>query len=500
VKAAIGQSSSGHGGATGNVQTEARRAARLRSNRTPMAQAGDQVRASGTHKTIGELEADVVDVSIHGARLSFASSAGQGREVLLGDQIDPLVIRCNGELVYRGVGTVTRAVEHADHVELGVELQQAAVQLDQLYRASTRRSAHQRWSRAQESLLSTSIDAGVRRWATELAGFLETTQRFLDREETDLAAADLATQEATADELLNAVTPDIIARMNASALELRDLAVNIRPGAEAEHRAFVQARLNHYMEAAPFIWRAKHKPLGYAGDYEMMNMLYRDHREGATLFGKALNVWATQQPAARANINRIDYIGAKIKSAVDKAASGRVRIASIGCGPAREVFAFLTAYPELGERLDVALIDQEERAIAHCERTLAPLAARTGARVRVIKESARRLLTDMQIGNALGECDLIYSAGLFDYLPDRSFTALLTILHRALAEGGTLLIGNVATHNPDRAQMEYIVEWFLHHRSPEQLYGLASGLKPEPRSIDVESEPTGLNLFLTIQR
>ena len=60
----------------------------------------------------------------------------------------------------------------------------------------------------------------------------------------------------------------------------------------------------------------------------------------------------------------------------------------------------------------------------------------------------------------IGERQIIYSAGLFDYLSDRSFAALLGTLYEALAGGGQLLIGNVDVSNPTRYFMEYFAEWF----------------------------------------
>ena len=43
-----------------------------------------------------------------------------------------------------------------------------------------------------------------------------------------------------------------------------------------------------------------HKPLGYAGDFEMMNMLYRNESLGDTLFGQALSRVILDCDAARA--------------------------------------------------------------------------------------------------------------------------------------------------------------------------------------------------------
>ena len=75
-----------------------------------------------------------------------------------------------------------------------------------------------------------------------------------------------------------------------------------------EHRAYCKLHLGPFLTQSPFLRRALEKPLGYAGDYEMMNMLYRDPAEGDTLFGRALNC-VSPTSRAQANKNRIDYIG-----------------------------------------------------------------------------------------------------------------------------------------------------------------------------------------------
>ena len=48
--------------------------------------------------------------------------------------------------------------------------------------------------------------------------------------------------------------------------------------------------------------------------------------------------------------------------------------------------------------------------------------------------------------------ELIYSAGLFDYLEGRMFSRILGVLYGGLSAGGMLAIGNVAAHNPDVAR------------------------------------------------
>jgi extracellular factor (EF) 3-hydroxypalmitic acid methyl ester biosynthesis protein len=410
------------------------------------------------------------------------------------------VFECAESRIYEGAASIVRIERRESSAELGLDLEGAKIDLDAVYRMIARRAAAERWARARERSPFALVSPEFRSWVAELKEFLEKARAFLDAEEATITAWDLTSRTAVSRQLLDTVAPDIVARMNLAGSELQGLVGGLARERHDDYRAYCHPQLGPLLCASPFLERARSKPLGYAGDYEMMNMLYREHAEGASLFGKALNLYATQSPVARANINRIEFLGRKIEAAVAARGTGRARIASVGCGPAQEIQTFLATRPELGKYLDIALIDQEERAISYCERALAPLAAETHARIRVIRESVRRLLTDKKLGQTLGECELIYSAGLFDYLNDRTFDALLGTLYGALAERGVLAVGNVAALNPDRFAMEYFTEWFLNHRSPDDLRARAGSLQPAPSSVEVGSEPLGVNLFLVVQR
>jgi extracellular factor (EF) 3-hydroxypalmitic acid methyl ester biosynthesis protein len=262
------------------------------------------------------------------------------------------------------------------------------------------------------------------------------------------------------------------------------LAEGLDPETYTTRKALCADLLQPLLAQSPFLRRALEKPLGYAGDFEMMNMLYRDPWEGDTPLGRALNVCFTDEPAATANKNRIAYLDELIR---EKAGNASLRIASIGCGPAKEIEVLLAEAPEFGPRLDVTLVDQEQLAIDQCARTI-PTARRC-------KAGLRELLHGDWPGP--GECfDLIYSAGMFDYLGDGLFEAVTRKLFQALAPGGELVIGNVAAHNPSRWIMEYFADWCLIHRAPTELIELgarSSGTQPW-----VDADPSGINLFLHI--
>ena len=457
--------------------------------------------ARGRHGSLGVITAAVLDVSYYGVALQVNQPSSEGEVVLSGDRLEDLTITdVEGNNLFHGAAVIRRVSDRDNQLVIGVEFEAAGLDLGELYRRGTRRSFGERWkdviNRAEQGGISPEFKA----WVLDLRTDLERIRDFLDAEEKALESVDEMSRREALNQYLAEVTPVLNDRMTQAARELTLLVRGVPDDQEAAWRNFIRSNLVHLIDRSPFMKRALHKPLGYAGDYEMMNMLYRDHAEGSSLFGKAMNVWVTQEAAAQANINRIELLQSYVQDALAAKPEARVRIASIGCGPAHEIASILQRCPELGPRLDVALIDQEERSIAFCERTLSPLANRTGARIQFIRESIRRLLVAKELSRALGQRELVYSAGLFDYLNERSFNALLAALYETVVPGGVLAVGNVAINNPSRAIMEYFYEWFLIHRSREDLLQFAERLRPGPARMEVRAEPLGLNLFLTVRK
>lgn len=442
-------------------------------------------------------KAHVEDLSPHGAALVIDARQVTG-PYLAGDRLPDVQIRSARGLLYDGAAIVRRVAERGEQLVVGVELASQSVDLAELYRHDARHGFAERFAAAEQGLHLDEISPEFKAFVADMRAYLEAMRAFLKKEEEALRGEDQLSRDEALAQYVDEAGPQVVARLAAFADELNRLVGHLSDREHVQHRSFLRTHLLPLWMEAPFMRRAYEKPLGYAGDYEMMNMLYRNEVEGDSLFGKIVNLYATQEGAARANINRIEYLGAQIREVVAKRSEPRVRMASIGCGPTREIRSLLEAEPQIGPRLDVALVDQEERSIAYCERTLGPLAMQTGARVDFMRESIRRLLTTRRLSEALGPRALIYSAGLFDYLSDATFARLLSTLYEALVPGGLLLIGNVAAHNPSRWPMEYYVEWFLIHRSPSDLLALADKLEPRPSAIEVQSEPTGINLFLRI--
>jgi len=456
-----------------------------------------ELSAVGLHSSLGTFDASVDDLSLHGIRLIVKRDDRDGL-FLAGDRLNFLRLVANEHVLYSGDALVRRVSERNDAWILGIELGDHAIDLAALHRLHRRTGVAEKLRSALEEHAGVSNE--FKAWVVDLLEFFVATKRCLDQEEAALGQTDRWTREESLRDYVAEAAPIVNERLGRASSELSEFVTDLSESAHAAYRSFYRRHLCDYFHRSPLLRRAYHKPLGYSGDYEMMNMLYRDHAEGETLFGRVLNVYACQEAAARANINRIGYLNERIIGLIAANPGRRLRIASIGCGPSHEIRTLLEQHPELGRSIDVALVDQEERAIEYCERTLSPLAARTGARIHFIRESIRKLLTAKSLGAALGERDLVYSAGLFDYLSDRSFQALLRVLYSATVEGGHMYIGNVdLERNTTKWSMEYASDWYLIHRTPAHLRELANVL-PNPNLVDVESEPLGVNLFLHVVR
>lgn len=252
------------------------------------------------------------------------------------------------------------------------------------------------------------------------------------------------------------------------------------------HKQYFQMAIHPVALKAPFNRRCFEKPLGYPGDYLMMEMIYSDPYQGESLFTKLLNTHSLSLPIVEAVRNRSSYIGEIIKSAVTDTPDAS--ILNVGSGPAWEIREFLRD----GCNARFYLLDQEKNALEFVRKRLDGNSGSTF----FLNEGIKRLIKlDFHI-----RFDLIYSTGLFDYLSDRLATRLIESLYGLLKEEGKLIIAN-ARYNPQRVWMEHGVEWYLRYRNREELLNLAEGLYPVSSNIHVEAENMGqLFIFLIIKK
>ena len=191
------------------------------------------------------------------------------------------------------------------------------------------------------------------------------------------------------------------------------------------------------------------------------------------------------QEAPRALLNRKKYFVDILNSLEEK--DGKRDVLNIGCGPSQDVIEFLS---QGKSHIFFQCVDYDKNAIEYS--------------YNKIKEKGFLSNIEFHRDNALKfrpskQYDLIWSAGLFDYLDAKTFGILLARQLDFIKPGGEIVIGNFSLNNPTRDYME-CGNWFLHHRSPDDLIKIVTDCGISPEKISVKSESLGVNLFLHISR
>ncbi|HWB10817.1 MAG TPA: class I SAM-dependent methyltransferase [Pirellulales bacterium] len=244
--------------------------------------------------------------------------------------------------------------------------------------------------------------------------------------------------------------------------------------------------------------RARFKPRGYAGDFEMFERFWRRQCCEHPL-GRLLDHYFQSQAAVEAVRTRTEQIAAAAVDHYSASQSDPYRLASVGCGPAIDVALAVEAIPpSQRSRLQITLLDLDEAALDHARGRLAGwLSPR---QIVAARENLYRLADRPKSAALLQEADCLICSGLFDYLPDDSAQKLLRSFWTHLAPGGTLIVGNFAPHNPTRAYMEWIGNWYLIYRTADELSHLAAAAGIPPSRFAIGAERLGIDLFVVADR
>lgn len=259
---------------------------------------------------------------------------------------------------------------------------------------------------------------------------------------------------------------------------------------------FFRNEVGNSIFEAPFANRVYHKPLGYAGDYEMMNIIYRQEAEGKNLYAKCLHKYFIEKPAAAAVRNRATYLNGRIKKAIrEHKSDDPIRILSVASGPAKEIQHFL-ADGDIGDKkIEFHLIDQDMDSLKHAQRQLYTLAKHNKNIEFHFHNTAIKNIIARGLG--LKGFDLIYSAGLFDYFSEPVAQLAGQKIFEGLRVGGQLIIGNFNVENPNQFEMDLALDWRLIYRSKDDMKQLFGHL---PGDMAMETENLNINLFFTITR
>jgi hypothetical protein len=228
-----------------------------------------------------------------------------------------------------------------------------------------------------------------------------------------------------------------------------------------------QHALHKVLLESPFTRRAFEKPRGYAGDAVLMDLIYgmTSPSDDLTPLGGMLYGYEFDSPCFRSVRTR----RAMLAREIDAVAASRpdTHVLAVASGHLREIEWSRAAR---AGTVSMTALDQDRDSLECIDREYGRYRVATvGA---TIGDVLRRSLQ-------LRPADLVYAAGLYDYLEDDLASTLTAALFRVLKPGGRLLLANFTPATHDAAFMETFMDWHLVYRTAEDVRGLTASIPPD---------------------
>lgn len=224
-------------------------------------------------------------------------------------------------------------------------------------------------------------------------------------------------------------------------------------------------RLKNLVLQDPLTARSLAKPRGYAGDARLLDMIYfpsKVNLASTSPIGRAVFKFTS-----RTNISR-DLRKRKqiVADSIDQAAkTDNLQVLSVASGHCREIELSKSIRENNFERF--ICLDQDLRSLTEIDRKYSCFGINTVA----------SSIADMIKGNVeLGKFNLIYSAGLYDYLSNRLAKKLTKFLYNSLLPGGKLILFNVVQNYKEIGFFESLMDWPLIGRDESQMLAFADDL------------------------
>ena len=423
----------------------------------------------------------------------------------LSESLDDFRILAGGRTVYRGRAIIRSLVNRDSGLVCQVGLDEFWLEPDAAAAGVSPGSAGGIKAFFKEWQKTHHIRPEFKVAVSDLQTFLYELRLWLGQLEWTLPMTGQDERESAGRDLCGQIGPSILPVLSGLFENFENALIDVEDEVQPMHHAFGRRQLHPLLLCSPFFHRVFSKPLGHAGDYEMVNMIVRDPLEGGSLYAKLLNHWFLNQAPAQAHRNRINYLTGRLveeSARFDGLRSG-LRVLNLGCGPAHELQRFLHESPP-PHHAAFTLLDFNTETLTHARTVLEKVgrANHCHPALNFEKRSVHQLIKESaQTHPPPGQekYDLIYCAGLFDYLTDAVCHKLNNFCYNQLNPGGILITTNVEGGNPRRLTMDYLMDWPLNYRTGREFAALRPELAPE-ESCRLQTDDTGVNLYFEARK
>jgi len=431
---------------------------------------------------------DLFDISMSG--ISFVSPQNFSWLEEMNKDV-PLKLKLGTTEIFAGNGKIRRIEPHESQHKVAIELTKGFLDIQKILDQHDDLALQQAVTigLADHSHL---VPAAYKEALGDAVYMLRSIHKVLDKVEKDLNREDSRREERIKDIVLACETK-ALARWKEISQKCYKITEALGNDADAiaATKRFTELVLTPELLSGASWNRAYTKPLGYPGDYQVMNYAYNLSLEGETAYAKFCHRLGTSTGEfITTRMTMTKQAIANLSSKAAKKGQSSFKVASLGCGPAQEITNFLNT-ATLPLSMEFTLIDQDHDALSYAYNSTYPQVARLDgkAAVKCLHATFLEFLATGKLFRKLEKQNLIYAVGLADYLGKKRATRLVNDLYSNLLPGGTLIIGCMRSSETSLEwQVEYVTDWTLVHRNEEEMLELAYDLEEEAtREIAIDS-------------
>ena len=241
-----------------------------------------------------------------------------------------------------------------------------------------------------------------------------------------------------------------------------------------------------YLRESPLINRTYDWPNGYAGDYEIIEYIFKAvstaplNTIGFYIDYTCLNNQSTQQ-----HRNKILAQAQKIKEVIINNKSARILL--LACGSCYDIRQNIDIIQNSNVTFD--LVDIDKKAIAFSKQKLSNVIEHCN----FIPGNIYRILNQLEYNY-----DLILFGGVLDYINDKFVISLIKKSFQKLNENGQIFLTNISKGNFDRIPREYFFNWPLIERNEDDILNIFK--EAEIKKSNIYRESTQLSIIGEIKK
>jgi SAM-dependent methyltransferase len=242
-----------------------------------------------------------------------------------------------------------------------------------------------------------------------------------------------------------------------------------------------------WFDRSQLMYRAKIKPRGYPGDYKLLAAMYDNVPQSSGL-GGYVDLYLLNSTLARAVRARLAAARRFLSEELSRR-WGETFVLNVACGPCRE-------YLDGIERADachvhVTCVDQDEQALEYVK-THVMAADNGGPHIECARYNALRMSSATANVRKFGRCDIIYSIGLCDYIPDKHLVRMLRGWRESLNDDGVLYVALKDAARYDKTECQWLADWFFFQRTEEECRELYRQAGFDMDGLEMTRDPTGV--------